>query len=93
MIGEIESDFRETGIPCPLCYGMTYSDGINRPQCGNNNCLELLPDEYIWQWLITLPKAQPIDKTTLILTCAECHTWTAMNHAATCSKICEDGNE
>ena len=57
-IVEIESDFRETGIFCPFCEGewMTYSDGITRPQCGNKDCLSSLPDEYIWQWLITLPE-------------------------------------
>ncbi len=42
---EIESDWRETGIICPLCGCMTYSDGKHRPQCGNNDCLEYLPSD------------------------------------------------
>jgi tRNA(Ile2) C34 agmatinyltransferase TiaS len=52
MIAEIESDWRETGIKCPECGDMTYSDGINRPRCAG--CLACLSDEYIWQWLITI---------------------------------------
>jgi len=50
MIIEIESDFRETGISCPLCGSMTYSDGAQRPRCAD--CLAALKDEYIWRWLI-----------------------------------------
>jgi hypothetical protein len=53
---EIESDWRETGIICPHCGWMTYSNGKDRPQCGNDNCLKYLTDEYIWTWLITLPE-------------------------------------
>jgi len=55
VIFEVESDWRETGIPCPVCGWMTYSDGKSRPQCGNEEegCLDLLADEYIWTWLIT----------------------------------------
>jgi hypothetical protein len=55
---EIESAWRETGIVCPFCEGewMTYSNGETRPQCGNDNCLRTMPDEYIYEWLITLPE-------------------------------------
>jgi tRNA(Ile2) C34 agmatinyltransferase TiaS len=52
MIIEIESDWRETGIKCPECGDMTFSDGINRPRCAG--CLACLSDEYIWQWLLTI---------------------------------------
>ena len=38
MIAEIESEWRETGIPCPACGAMTYSDGKHRPQCGDRPC-------------------------------------------------------
>jgi hypothetical protein len=61
-IREIESEWRETGIYCPFCEPddagpwMTYTDGVKRPQCCNPDCLETLPDEYIWEWLITLPE-------------------------------------
>ena len=51
MIVEIESEWCETGIDCPDCGCMTYSDGKHRPQC--NHCLEYVSYEYIWQWLIT----------------------------------------
>jgi hypothetical protein len=58
MILEIESDWRETGIICPYCEGewMTYSNGKSRPQCGNDDCLRHLTDEYIFTWLITRPE-------------------------------------
>ena len=58
---EIESEWRETGIVCPFCDGewMTYSNGQRRPQCGNDDCLRVMPDEYIWEWLITLPEFRP----------------------------------
>lgn len=60
-IVEIESAWRETGIVCPFCEGewMTYSNGETRPQCGNDNCLRVMPDEYIFEWLITLPEFRP----------------------------------
>lgn len=51
MIIEIESDWRETGIPCPACGEMTYTDGQARPQCAA--CLAPVPDIAIWTWLIT----------------------------------------
>ncbi len=47
---EIESDWQQTGIPCPLCGWMTFSDGQSRPQC--SLCLKLLTNEVIWSWLI-----------------------------------------
>ncbi len=50
MMGEIESDWRETLIPCPKCGGMTYSNGIDRPQC--EQCLRRLTDQEIYTWLI-----------------------------------------
>ena len=53
MILEIESEWRETGIPCPACGAMTYSDGKHRPQCGDPACLATLEDDVIWTWLIT----------------------------------------
>jgi hypothetical protein len=56
---EVESDWRQTGITCPYCIGewMTYSDGKSRPACCN--CYKVLPDEFIWEWLITLPEFRP----------------------------------
>ena len=54
--GCMSSEWRETGIICPFCGGMTYSTGQRRPQCGNDDCLCMMPDEYIWEWLITLPE-------------------------------------
>jgi hypothetical protein len=56
---EIESRWRETGIPCPKCGEMTYSDGAHRPQCTVQECLAVVPDETIWGWLITLPAGAP----------------------------------
>lgn len=60
-IVEVESAWRETGIKCPFCEGewMTYTDGQSRPQCSNPECLSLLPDSFIWEWLITLPEFRP----------------------------------
>jgi hypothetical protein len=57
MITVIESSYRETGIICPKCLGkwMTYSDGESAPQCSNPLCLFVLPAEYVYKWLITLP--------------------------------------
>lgn len=56
---EVESEWRQTGITCPYCIGewMTYSDGKSRPACCN--CYKTLPDEFIWEWLITLPEFRP----------------------------------
>lgn len=52
----IDSAWCETGIVCPFCNDnwMTYSDGKSRPQCANPQCLKAVPDDTIWQWLITL---------------------------------------
>ena len=52
---EIESTWRETGIICPKCGEMTYSDGAHRPQCTVQECLAVVPDERIGGLLITLP--------------------------------------
>jgi len=61
--GCMSSEWRETGIICPFCDGMTYSTGQRRPQCGNDDCLRVMPDEYIWEWLITLPEFRENCKT------------------------------
>jgi hypothetical protein len=51
MVDEIESEYRETGIECPKCGNITYTNGKTRPMCAE--CLEELEDEYMWTWLIT----------------------------------------
>ena len=40
---EIESNWLETGILCPRCNVMTYSDGWHRSQCPV--CLKTIPDK------------------------------------------------
>lgn len=57
-IVEIESDWHDTDIACPFCNGgyTAFSDGESRPQCSNILCKAEMPDEYIWQWLITKPE-------------------------------------
>lgn len=43
---EIESEWRETGTPCPACGWMTYTDGKHRAaQCSNPDCLKILVEE------------------------------------------------
>lgn len=50
MIEEIESNWRDTGIPCPRCDTVNYyTDGIERPMCPV--CLEEATDAEVWQWL------------------------------------------
>lgn len=58
MIIEVESTYRETGIICPMCQGewMTYSDGQSAPQCSNPSCLFVIPNWYVYTWLITQPE-------------------------------------
>jgi hypothetical protein len=60
-ICDIESDWLETGIPCPTCgyEWMTFSNGQCRPQCSNPACLSRLSDDSIWSWLITPLKFRP----------------------------------
>jgi hypothetical protein len=67
MIDVIESDFRETGIECPKCGYMTYSDGKRRPRC--SGCLLPLDDETIWTWLITLHDTCPIHDEEYVVYC------------------------
>jgi hypothetical protein len=64
MIAEIASAWCETGIPCPDCGGMTYSDGKHRPQCGDTTCLATVPDEQIWTWLITVHTEEGNEQNT-----------------------------
>ena len=46
ILHEVESAWRETGVICPHCSGdwMTYSDGVNAPQCSNPDCLAVIDD-------------------------------------------------
>jgi hypothetical protein len=50
MILEVESDWRDTGIPCRIGCGVNYyTDGVDRPMCPV--CLEEVTDAEVWQWL------------------------------------------
>jgi hypothetical protein len=55
-IFEIASTWIDTGIPCPKCGYPTYTNGKQQPQCAE--CLEDLPNEFIWEWLITRPECR-----------------------------------
>ena len=38
----IDSEWVETGVYCPKCGWMAYSDGKHPAQCVNHECLEIL---------------------------------------------------